>query len=212
MKFRKKDDRRLAGLSEERFYFVLLSMVAAVMATVVSVFVVDLNRNFLISASDTSIFHNTLVNLMHGHGFRVTAYSGPNLLGQHCMFVLLLIAPVYALLPSVDMLFTLQVWVVYGAVIPLYLIAEETLRRSSTAFFVAIMALASPLLLQMSAAPFHPESGILASVLWSYFFYRRNHIAGFWFGFGLAVSCAEHAGLIYAALGLALFCTDDGLA
>jgi hypothetical protein len=212
MKFRERGERHLARLSEERFYLLLLSAITAVVAALATVFVLDLNRNFLTSAADTSVYRNTLVNLLHGHGFRVTAYSGPNLLGQHSVFVLLLIAPLYALLPSVAMLFTLQVWVVYGAVLPLYLIGREILRKPLTAFLVATLALTCPLLFQMAAAPFHTESGILAAVLWSYYFYLRNRATGFWTGFGFAVSCAEQAGLIYIAVGLALFFTNDGLA
>jgi uncharacterized membrane protein len=212
MKKRKATKPRASSLGDERFYLTLLLAILAATAIAISVFVVDLNRNFLISAADTSVFRNTLVNILHGHGFRVTAYSGPNLLGQHSAFVLLLIAPLYALIPSVDMLFTLQVWVVYSAVVPLYFIAQEALRKPAAAFLVALVGLTSPLLAQMAAAPFHIESGILAAVLWSYFFYRRNRAVGFWISFGLAVSCAEQAALIYIALGAALFFVDDNLA
>ena len=212
MKSRQENNRNRVPSSEDRSHLLLLIVLAALVAAAVSAFVVDLNHNFLISSSDTSVFHNTLVNLVHGNGFRVTAYSGPNLLGQHSMFVLLLIAPLYALIPSVDMLFVLQVWVVYSAVFPLYLVARDILRNSLAAFLIGILALTSPLLFQMAAAPFHPESGILACVLWSYFFYRQNKALGFWITFGLAVSCAEQAAFIYVALGLALFFADDGLA
>jgi uncharacterized membrane protein len=208
----KKGARPPTRLSEERFYFLVLSAVMALLAGLVTIFVVDLNRNFLVSAADTSVFRNTLVNMVHGHGFRVTAYSGPNLLGQHSVFVLLLIAPLYALFPFVGLLFGLQVWGVYSVALPLYLIAQEILRKPLTAFFIGLLALTSPLLSQMAASPLHPESGILAAVLWSYYFYRRNRAWGFWIGFGWAVCCAEQAALIYIALGLALFCVDDGLA
>jgi uncharacterized membrane protein len=202
----------VARPGEERFYLLWLAAITAVVAALTAAFVVDLNHNFLTSAADTSIFHNTIVNLLHGHGFRVTAYSGPNLLGQHTMFVLLLVVPIYALFPSVDTLFTLQVWVVYSAVIPLYLISRKILGKAPVAFVVAMLGLTSPLLFQMAAAPFHPESGILPAVLWSYYFYQRNHAAGFWIAFALAVSCAEQAGLIYIALGVALLGANDGLA
>jgi hypothetical protein len=190
----------------------LLAMVAALVAGATTVLAVELNRNFLVSASDTSVFHNTLANLVRGHGFRVTAYSGPNLLGQHGMFVLVLVAPLYRLASSVEMLFALQVWVVFSAVIPLYLIAREILEERWTAFVVGLLGLSSPLLFQMALAPFHPESGILAGVFWSFYFYRRNDALGFWISFALAVSCAEQAALIYLAMGLALLVADDGLA
>jgi uncharacterized membrane protein len=212
MKVSERRGRRPTRESEGQFYFLLLSAMAALVAALMTAFVLDLNRNFLTSAADTSIYRNTLENLLHGHGFRVTAYSGPNLLGQHSVFVLILIVPLYALFPFVETLLSLQVWVVYSTVLPVYLIAREILRQPRTAFFVALLAMVSPLFLQMAAAPFHPESGILAAIFWSYYFFRRNRVAGFWISFGLAVCCAEQAGLLYAALGVALFCVDDGLA
>lgn len=212
MNSKEKAARRPPGLGDRKRYLLYLVLLIAVIGTLDSAFVVDLNRNFLISAADTSVFHNTIINLLHGNGFRVTAYGGPNLLGQHTMFVLLLYAAVYALVPSVDTLFVLQVWIVYGAAVPLYLIACEMLKKPRIAFFVALLAAATPILFQMAAAPFHPESGILAAVLWSYYFYQRNHVAGFWIAFAFALCCAEQAALIYIALGLALFLDDDGLA
>jgi uncharacterized membrane protein len=189
----------------------VVAMTAAVALAITFVALV-LNRHFLVSASDTSAYHNTVVNLVHGQGFRVTAYSGPNMLGQHAVFVLALIAPLYALFPSVETLFTLQVWVVFSAVVPIYLIARGGVPERGTAFFVALLALTSPLLYEMATAPFHPESGILTGALWSYFFYRQGRALGFWISFAFAISCAEQASLIYIALGLALFFVEDGLA
>ena len=204
--------RHCRRVDEKRFYLIVLCAIAAMVAALDSVFVVDLNRNFLVSAADTSVFHNTIVNLLAGHGFRVTAYGGPNLLGQHTMFALLLVAPLYALFPSIDTLFVLQVWVVTSAVLPLYLIACEVLKKPRVAFCVALLGLATPILFQMAAAPFHPESGILAAALWSYYFYLRNRPVGFWISLVFAVCCAEQAALIYIAMGLALLGADDGLA
>jgi len=196
----------------ERLGLLVVTAVAAAFALAMTFVALALNRHFLVSASDTSAYHNTVVNLVHGQGFRVTAYSGPNMLGQHAVFVLALIAPIYALFPSVEALFTLQVWVIFSAVVPIYLLAREALPQGRTAILIPLLALTSPLFYEMATAPFHPESGILAGVFWSYFFYRRNHALGFWLSFAFAVSCAEQASLIYIALGLALFFAQDGLA
>jgi hypothetical protein len=97
-------------------------------------------------------------------------------------------------------------------VIPLYLVAREMTGRAGTAFLVASGALASPLLLHMALAPFHAETWMVAGVLWSCYFYRRNGAKGFWASFGFAVSCGEQVALIYLALGLSLLLFDDGVA
>jgi hypothetical protein len=212
MSARGKKNPGLPYASADRPCLAIVVLLAALVASFMAIVAVHLNRNFLISAADTSVFHNTLVNLLQGRGFRVTAYSGPNLLGQHTMFILLAIAPLYAAIPSVETLFTLQAWVVFSSVVPLYLIARRLLQSSRSAFFIALLALTCPLFFQMALAPFHPESGILPGVLWSYYFYLKNRMMGFWICFLLAVSCAEQAAMIYVALGLALFCANDGLA
>lgn len=212
MKFLDKWERQLARFGEERFYLVLLAIMAAVVALVVTVLALNLHRNFLTIACDTAAFQNAIVNTLHGNWFRDTAYDGPNILGLHTTLVLLLIAPIYAVFPSADTLFILQIWGVYSTVIPLYLLALDLLRRPLVAFLIAAMALASPLLLHMAVSPFHPETWILAAVLWSCYFYRKNHALGFWVSLGFAVSCGEQAALIYMALGASLLLTDDGFA
>ena len=205
-------EERLNRLSEARFYLVLLSIAAALVAMVMTFFALDLHRNFLTIACDTAAFQNTIVNTLDGRWYRDTAYDGPNYLGLHNIFALILIAPIYALYPSPDLLFLLQVWGVYSTVIPLYLLGVEILRKPITAFFIAATALASPLFLHMALAPFHPESWILAAVLWSFFFYRRNQWVGFWVSLCFGLSCGEQAALIYAALGLAWLLCEDGMA
>jgi len=204
--------RRPAPWSDDRFYFALLSAMTLLVALLVTMLGLDLNRNFATIACDTAAYQSALVNTLHGHWFRDSAYDGPNILGQHSVFVLLLIAPVYLLYPSVETLFTLQIIGVYSTVIPLYLVARELLGRPLSSFLVAATALASPLLLHMAVAPFHPESWILPAVLWSYFFYRRNESRGFWLGVIGAFGCGEQAALIYVSLGISLWWLDDGIA
>jgi uncharacterized membrane protein len=212
MKFLEKGERWLGRLGEDRFYLVLLSVLAAAVAGAMTVFVLGLHRNFLTIACDTATFQNVIVNTLDGRWFRDTAYNGPNLLGLHSVLALALVAPVYAIFPSPDTLFILQIWGIYSAVIPLYLVAVEMTQRRPMSFLVALSALASPLFLHMAAAPYHPESWIIAAVLWSYYFYRRNRPVGFWIALGVAVTSGEQAGPIYIALGAALLLFDDGLA
>ncbi len=212
MKFLEKWERQLGRLSEERFYLVVLSVLALIFAVVAINFAIGLHRNFLTIACDTAAFQSAIVNTLHGNFFRDTAYDGPNMLGLHSMFIVLLLAPIYAFWPSVDLLFALQILAIYSTVIPLYLVALEILRRPLPAFLIAAAALVSPMFLQMAMAPFHPESWILAAVLWSYYFYLRNQPRAFWISFILAVISGEQAALIYAALGIALLLSDDGIA
>jgi uncharacterized membrane protein len=205
-------DRQLTRLNEDRFYFLFLGAMTTVVAAVMIEFALGMQRNFLTIACDTAGVQNAIVNTLHGIWFRDTAYGGPNALGGHTTFVLLLLAPIYAIFPSVDTLLILQVAGVYSTVIPLYLVGREILGRPLSAFLVACVALASPMLFQMALAPVHPETWISAAVFWSYYFYRTNRLKGFWVSFAFAVSCGEMAALIYIAMGLALLLTEDGIA
>lgn len=212
MTFLEKVVRYLACLVEERFYFVLLSGMATLTAVFMANLALRLHWNFMIIACDTAAYQSAIVNTLHGNWFRDTAYDGPNILGLHTTLVLLLVAPVYALFPFPDTLFILQVCGVYSTVIPLYLVALELLRKPIAAFLIAGAALASPLLLHMAMAPFHPETWIGAAVLWSFYCYLRNRAIGYWISFGFAAGCGEQAALIYVVLGVALLMIDDGLA
>ena len=212
MNFFASCEERLNRLSEERFYLILLSIATVLVAALMTLFALDLHRNFLTIACDTAAFQNTIVNTLDGRWFRDTAYNGPNYLGLHNIPVLLLIAPIYAVYPSADLLFVLQVWGVYSTMIPLYLLGVEILRKPPVAFLIAATALASPIFFHMALAPFHPESWILAAVLWSCLFYRRNQWRGFWISLVFGLSCGEQAPLIYLALGLSWLLCEDGLA
>jgi uncharacterized membrane protein len=199
-------------MTEERFYLSLLSILAAITAAVVALVALGLHRNFLTIACDTAVLQSGIVNTLHGHWFETDGPGGPSILSAHTTFLLLLVIPIYVLAPSPDTLFVLQIIGVYSTVIPLYLVALEILKRPQIAFGIALIALASPLLVHMAFAPFHLETWIAAAVLWSYLFYLRNVGLGFAAAFFFAVCCGEQAALIYIALGMSLIFFDDGLA
>ena len=114
--------------------------------------------------------------------------------------------------PSVDALFTLQVWAVFSTVIPIYLVAQHVLQRPHLAFCVAGAALISPFLLSLAVAPFHLETWIVAASFWAYYFYRRSHLVGFCASLLLAFSFGEQAALVFISLGASMLIVNDGLA
>jgi uncharacterized membrane protein len=201
-----------AQMSEQRFYLALILGMAVTVILIVGVTAVMLHRNFLTIGCDTAVLQSAIVNTVHGNFFSNNGAGGPNILGSHTTFLLLLAIPFYELIPSPDTLFLMQVCGVYSTVIPIYLVAQYILQRPILAFCVAASSLASPILLHMAFAPLHFETWIAAAAFWSYFFYLRNNVPGFWVSFAFAVCCGEQAGLIYIALGLGLLLVNDGLA
>lgn len=199
-------------MSDEQFYLSLLAVMTAVVAGAVLWMALLLHRNFLTIACDTAEFQNTIVNTLHGHWFRDTVIDGPNLLGMHTLFIFLLLIPVYTVCPYPEALFVVQVFAVYSTVIVLYFVALDFTPRPVVAFFVAASALASPLLVQMALAPFHPETWIAAATLATYHFYRRQKPLAFAICLIVGLTSGELAAFIYFSLGLALFLGEDGLA
>jgi len=210
MKFLIQREGVAARMSAKRFYLVVLAVMAALVAAIVSNFALDLHRNFLTIACDSALMQSGIVNTLHGNWFSYNGPGGPNLLAAHTVFLLLLLIPIYTIAPSIDTLFVVQIFGVYSTVIPLYLVAGDIIRRPLVAFCIAASALASPFLLHMAVAPCHLETWI--AVLWSYFFYLRNNMVGFCVSLGFAVCCGEQAALIYLALAAALLLIDDGIA
>lgn len=211
MKIDNERAQPLVPWSKERTCLSVLFILAAILAMQATFLAINLHRNFLTTACDTALLHNAVVNTLHGHWFRNTVYCGPQILGIHSTFVLILVAPIYAVFPSVETLFILQIWGIYAMAFPVYFMAKEALKGPLLACFFAAAVILNPMLLRMAMAPFHPETWILTAMFWSYYFYLCNRPIGFWLSFAFAVSCAEQAALIYIVLGIALLCTKEGL-
>lgn len=194
---------------EDCFYFLALAFLLIVTAGTASVMVLTLNHNFLTVACDTALIQNGIVNTLQGQWFRDTIYAGPNILGIHSSFVILLLVPLYALFPSPDMLLVVQAVGIYSAIFPLYLLADAMLKRKAVAFALAVSLALNPLLFYMATASLHPETWILAAVLWSFYFYRANNAPGFWISALFACCCGEMAALIYVSMGAALLFVKD---
>jgi hypothetical protein len=197
-------------MSDERLYLNVIILLGAVVAGLMTLFAVELHRNFLTIAIDTAYEQSCIVNTMHGYWFSFDGPGGPNMLAAHTWFVILLLVPLYSVLPYTETLFVVQVIGVYSTVIPIYLVAARVLGRPLVAFCVASGALVGPYFVHMAMAPAHPETLIAAAAFWGYYAYLRRHLAGFIAALLFAVCCAEQAALIFAALGVALLVVDDG--
>lgn len=203
MNFRATLTQRLNRLKPRDLYLILLTLLWILASLAAGRLVLQTYQNFRGVACDTAASQNAIVNILHGHWFRCTAYSGPHILGIHSHFIFLLLAPIYALIPSTDFFYILQNVGALSMVFPIYLIAEEILQKPKTAYLIAAASLLNPMLANNAIIPLHPEPWIMPAFFWSYYFYLRNRPAGFWLGFLFAVCCGELAAITYVALGIA---------
>ncbi|PAW77131.1 MAG: hypothetical protein B9S32_12690 [Verrucomicrobia bacterium Tous-C9LFEB] len=190
-------------LSGEPLYLLVLTALWILSAAAASHLTLQIYQNFRGVACDTAASQNAIVNILNGHWFRCTAYCGPHILGIHSHFIFVLLAAIYALIPSTDFFYILQNVGALSVVFPVYFVAKEILKNPFTACLIAIAALLNPMLANLCIIPLHPEPWILPALFWAYYFYLKNRPLAFWLCFLFSVCCGELAAITYAALGVA---------
>ena len=106
---------------------------------------------------DLAIFDQGLWLLSHFHAPFVTI-MGRNLFGDHTSFILLLVAPFYRLVPEPQGILILQVLLLGGTAIPLYLLAQKLTGNTVIATALAASYLLNPALQNGNMEQFHPEA------------------------------------------------------
>jgi uncharacterized membrane protein len=99
---------------------------------------------------------------------------GRNLFGDHTSFILLLVVPIYWVWPHVQALLVLQVMLIAGATVPIYLLTQRLTRSKVIAVALSAAYLLNPALQWGNMEQFHPESflvlgmtlAIYAAVTW----------------------------------------------
>jgi uncharacterized membrane protein len=134
-----------------------------VLYTVVSVTLSDLRRlEFLTTNWDLGIFQQALWSAGHGYPFfevgDYETYGSPSILLVHPAFVLFVLVPLYAAVPSALTLFVVQSVAVAGAAFPLYAIGLEILKRPRRALLPPILYLVWAPLLASNLYDFHLEA------------------------------------------------------
>jgi uncharacterized membrane protein len=97
---------------------------------------------------DLALIQQAIWNTIHGRPFETLAYDHTaNLLGTDSFFVLLVLAPFYALVPNPATLLVVQTVIVATSAIPVYLLARDHLRQRWAALAIgAVFLLYQPAL------------------------------------------------------------------
>ena len=157
--------------------------------------------SFGTNAYDLSIFENALWNWREGRGMRTDLKAGMHLLQDHQSWILWLIAPIYALLPSELTLFSLQNFALAAAALPLYTLVRRCAPDRPRAALFAVFALWSSGALRASLRfDFHPEVLVLPFTLGALALWAEGRRALGALFFLLALACKETAPLLLGAL------------
>lgn len=190
---------RVQRLLERRAALILL-LVSFVVFSVLAVFVIGKYRAFDYQGLDLAIYNQVLWNTVHGAPFAFSIH--PHLyLGDHWEFILLLLAPLYALFQHPITLLLLQAAVLVSAVWPAFLLFSRRLPRWMTVV-LSVGFLFTPFLWNAALFEFHALVFALPLLLWLLVAYERERFGWFLLLFVLAAAVREDIGLILAGIGV----------
>ena len=172
---------------------------------------------FETNALDLGYTAQALWNTAHGRPFEFTTFEGARyqfdiplqdvrhrdiLLSYHVEPLLLLVAPLVAILPSIDALLWLQtIGLALGAV-PAYLLARKRLSRPRLALVFPLLYLIAPSIMAANLSDFHAVAFSPLFLLSAYVALDARHWKTFTLFCVLALLCKEDIALLVAMLGL----------
>lgn len=170
------------------------------------------HMNFYSLLTDQGIYTQIAWSILHGRGFHCTVYKelvNSNMLSEHVMPIMLLLAPFYAIWSDPRMLLLLQSIAVTLAVWPIYRTAlwfsgegDETSGHRPFALALALSYLLHPQLQTAHLFDFHPDAFLPLFLGLSIWALLRRNWALYWPALVLALMCKEDTAMTVAMLGL----------
>ncbi len=183
--------------------------------------------NFYAGRFDLGNMAQTVWNTTKGRIFEFTNPNGTSMISRlafHADFLLILLAPFYAIFPNPKTLLLIQAVVVGAGCIFIYLIAKDKLSNKNLALVFSFAYLINPSIQRATLYDFHPVTLATTFLLGTYYFYsKRKYILFFIFALLAGVSKEQiwliiglFGGLIFfkqkkRALGAAIFFSCLGI-
>jgi len=149
---------------------------------------------------DLAIFNQVFFNTIHGNLFAFTIHPS-SYLGDHAEFIILLLAPLYALWQSPLCLLLLQALMISLCAWPLFLIAKKVL-AVNWAFFIACLWLINPFLQNMTLYEFHILPFAMFTLLWMFYFWQAEKFKPFLLFLFLSLLVREDVALVVMFFGI----------
>lgn len=185
----------LSGLSI--FYFIYF--------TIVSFLRYD---NYFTGRFDLGNMAQTVWNSLHGKIFLFTNPNGTEEISRlafHADFILILLAPFYALWQNPKMLLLIQTFVVVVGAFFVYIIAKEVLKHRNLALVFAFAYLLNPSVERANIYDFHAITLVTTFFFATYYFFLKKRYVLFIIFAVLAALCKEQVWLIISLFGLLVF-------
>ncbi len=162
---------------------------------------VEMHRSLATSAYDFGLYDQGIWLLSRFHSPFVTL-MGRNLFGDHTSFILLLLVPLYWLIPSSSLLFIVQATAIAAGAIPVFLYARKRLESEAMATVFVAIYLLHPATVWIAFENFHPDAflGVLIGTALYAAIEEKWRI--YLVAVALAMSVKEDVSLILIPLGL----------
>lgn len=156
-----------------------------------------------VAFGDAGVWDNMMWNTWHGKF--LTTESG-YLLREHMLFIVLLLLPIYMLVPGMPTLMVVQTAALAAGAIPIFWLAREHLKSDLAALVLALAYLLYPPLqlvnLQATYITFSPISFSIPLLLFGFYFLTKGRLAAFSVCAFLTLLCREEFALTVLALGI----------
>lgn len=178
---------------------------------------VRLYEGLHMGTSDLAFHDQALYRTLHGEFFRTSVgtafhFEDRVVFADHFYLILVLVLPIYALLPRVYTLFFLQASMAGLGALAIFLIARNKLQSELIAICFALSYLLYPPLqwatLNRFVYGFHTENFFPPLLLFTFYFGEKKRLRLFALFFLLALTVIEYYALLLACLGLYLLLFD----
>jgi uncharacterized membrane protein len=142
-----------------------------------------------------STANGDLLSVTDVHGEQISR------LGSHFDPILALLAPLWLLWPSPELLLVVQAAAVAAGALPVFWLARAHLDSERTAAALAVAYLLYPPVQWLTASDFHPVSLACPLLLFAWWFLDERRLLPFALCAAAALATKEHVGLTIAAMG-----------
>ena len=182
----------------------LVWLAAAVFAAVFATLAILRHRAFASGRFDLGNMTQAVWSTAHGDVLSVTDVHGEQIsrLGSHFDPILALLAPLWLLWPSPELLLVVQAVAVGLGALPVFWLAREHLEHELPAAALAGAYLLYPPLQWLTVSDFHPVALACPLLLYAWWFLDQWRLLPFAACAAAAIATKEHVGLAVAGMGV----------
>lgn len=169
---------------------------------------VDMHNGLGTFSYDVGLYDQGVWLMSRGRAPFVTL-MGRNLLGDHASFILVLLIPLYWVIPGTSTLLVLQAMAIAGAAIPLYFLAKHVLESAELAFLFGVIWLLNPAVNGTNLENFHPDGFLGLFIALALYAAISKKWRMYAIALGLALLVKEDVLLLVFPLGVYIFARID---